>query len=409
MSSIESEDNFEVVTSHHQSRTVINITKHVKRVEESVDKKVLRLQHSPIAQRNEETRNQQRVHAHSMFHQNIILKNEDFHEAASEATVLSSEADEKLNRHVLKIGLTTGASSKSANKCFSQKFVSTMSINQEQSICSSGIKPFDGNLSDDQKLVLSDGASQRALKNKNEMKLLNANVKGTMMSGKCSPYDDHLDSGTCSDAEFVSLQPSYQSPQPPPVPPKGIRTLRHHVLSDSFSSDASSASSSDSVQISSSGNHLVSPDLIRSIAEQQRSALLPSSLLIDIRNHPVAFSEEDDQDDQDDKLSNDEGESNYGDLELSASDSVSEKLMMDFYSGDDYLKFHINEHLSYDLDACKLMIHDESDESFAGIKDLRSGTSTIRSAKGTIRGVKNRVRNGIATFLQMQQTTVKVN
>lgn len=408
MSSKESEDNFEVFTSHHQSRTIINIRKHVKRVEEIVDKKVLLLQHSSKPQRNEETRNEHRTHARNMFHQNITMRNEDFHEAASEATVLSSEADEKLNRHVLKIGLSE-VKSKSANKCFSHKITSTMSINQERSIGNGGIiKPFDGNLSDDQKLVLSvtDGASQCAIKNKNEMKLLNANVKGTLTSGKCSPYDDHLDSGTCSDAEVVSFQSFSQSPQPPPVPPKGIRSLRHHVLSDSFSSDASSASSSDSVQMSSSGNHLVSPDLIRSIDEQRRSALLPSSLLIDIRNHPVAYSEEDDQD----KMSNDEHESSYGDLGLSASsDSVSEKLMMDFYSSDDFLKFHINEHLSYDLDACKMMIHDESDESFAGIKDLRSGTSTIRSAKGTIRGVKNRVRNGIATFLQMQQTTVKVN
>lgn len=409
MSSKESEDNFIVFTSHRQSRTIINITKHVKQVEESVDKKVLLLEHSPsLTRNNEETRNQHRLHARSMFHQNITMKNDDFHVAASEATVLSSEADEKLNRHVLKIGLVEASSNlKSANKSFSQKYSSTMSFNQEQSICSSEIKPYDGNLSDDQKLVLSvsdGGASKCAMKNKKQMKLLNGNVKGTLTSGKCSPFDDHLDSGTCSDAEVVSCQPSSQSPQPPPVPQKGARSLRHHVLSDSFSSDASSASSTDSVQLSSSGNHLVSPDLIRSIDEQHRSALLPSSLLIDIRNHPVTLSGEDDQD----KLSNDEQESNYDDLGLSASDSVSENLMMDFYSGDDYLKFHINEHLSYDLDACKVMIHDESDESFAGIKDLRSGTSTIRSAKGTIRGVKNRVRNGIATFLQMQQTTVKV-
>lgn len=51
------------------------------------------------------------------------------------------------------------------------------------------------------------------------------------------------------------------------------------------------------------------------------------------------------------------------------------------------------------------------DDAFAGYKDIRCGsaTSTIRSSKGTVRGVKNRVRNGIATFLQLQQPNVKVS
>ncbi|XP_077289494.1 glutaredoxin domain-containing cysteine-rich protein CG31559 [Arctopsyche grandis] len=52
---------------------------------------------------------------------------------------------------------------------------------------------------------------------------------------------------------------------------------------------------------------------------------------------------------------------------------------------------------------------DDNGEYFAGFKDYRNEDtpSTIRSAKGTIRGVKNRVRAGIATFLQMQNTTAK--
>lgn len=76
------------------------------------------------------------------------------------------------------------------------------------------------------------------------------------------------------------------------------------------------------------------------------------------------------------------------------------------YENDKYYNFHINE---YVLD----IIKDQptkccDDDSFAGYKDIENGTSTIRSSKGTVRGVKNRVRNGIATFLQMQQTNIKV-
>lgn len=83
------------------------------------------------------------------------------------------------------------------------------------------------------------------------------------------------------------------------------------------------------------------------------------------------------------------------------------------YENDKFYKFHINERdvddeinaNGFDSDfpaVCK------DDESFAGYKELNGGTSTIRSSKGTVRGVKNRVRNGITTFLQMQQTNVKV-
>lgn len=407
MSSQELSSNFKVIASpHHQTRTIIKISKHEKRVEESNDKKISQHHQQQSTLSNEATNDQHRMHTESMFQRNIALRNEDFQEAASEVKVLSSESDENLHRHVLNIDLSHPLSN-SANhsKCLSRKNITTMSINQDH--CDRKLKPFDGNLSDDQKLVLSvsDGASQCAIKNKNEMKLLNANVKGISLSGKCSPYEDHLDSGTCSDAEVISFQSSSESPQPPPVPPKGNRSMRQkqHVLSDSFSSDASSASSSDSVQISRLGSHLVSPDLIRSINDQHKTALLPTSLLLDIRNHPASFNDGEDQD----KELQDEDESNY--LDLCNSDTVNEKMMMNYYSGDSFYKFHMNEHLSYDLEDCKVMIHDESDESFAGIKDLRSGTSTIRSAKGTIRGVKNRVRNGIATFLQMQQTTVKVS
>lgn len=110
------------------------------------------------------------------------------------------------------------------------------------------------------------------------------------------------------------------------------------------------------------------------------------------------------------------------------------------YENDRFYTFHINERTAADADgtaagsdpdssgASLLSSLSEEDSCFAGIRELNrlgggsllgggcatsggsgtGGTSTIRSAKGTVRGVKNRVRNGIATFLQMQQTNVKV-
>ncbi|XP_065574562.1 glutaredoxin domain-containing cysteine-rich protein CG31559-like [Artemia franciscana] len=52
--------------------------------------------------------------------------------------------------------------------------------------------------------------------------------------------------------------------------------------------------------------------------------------------------------------------------------------------------------------SCDSYISEESENSFAGIKDLleQDICSVIRSGKGTVRGVRNRVRAGIATFLQ---------
>ncbi|XP_034484425.1 glutaredoxin domain-containing cysteine-rich protein CG31559 [Drosophila innubila] len=85
------------------------------------------------------------------------------------------------------------------------------------------------------------------------------------------------------------------------------------------------------------------------------------------------------------------------------------------YADDQYYSFHINEHENFSSFArhgegqgelARLTEHEQHDV-FAGYRDVRSSASstqsTIRSAKGTVRGVKNRVRNGIATFLQLQQ------
>ncbi|XP_061397925.1 glutaredoxin domain-containing cysteine-rich protein CG12206-like [Musca vetustissima] len=100
------------------------------------------------------------------------------------------------------------------------------------------------------------------------------------------------------------------------------------------------------------------------------------------------------------------------------------------YEADKYYNFHVNEHENFrsfgnnsnganngfsESGNESLSEYDSrsslSDDVFAGYKDLRCGsaTSTIRSNKGTVRGVKNRVRNGIATFLQLQQPNMKVS
>lgn len=391
-------------SQHRPTRTIIKI----KEVGgENDNEEGLRKQHSP---RNSETSSEK------LFQRNIMLAREDFQEAASVATFTSSESNESLRRFITKINILPSASER-IDKCRPRKNVSIMSINPDPSSCNGGLmmvqKTFDGNLSDDQKLVLNisaDRVDECEKKKKNEMELSNENVNRIMLSGQCSPCEDHLDSGTCSDAELN---------QPPPIPPKGIKmnNLKHHMLSDSFCSDASSASSSDSMQynMTLAQSHLLSPDLIRSIDDHHKSAKtestapLPTSLLMDIQNRSM-ISQLKDESSSDDDDETDDQESNYEDLVLCNRDSVNdEKLLMNFYNDDKFYKFHMNEHLSSALDACNLLSHDESDENFAGLKDISSRTATIRSAKGTIRGVKNRVRNGIATFLQMQQTTVKVS
>lgn len=85
------------------------------------------------------------------------------------------------------------------------------------------------------------------------------------------------------------------------------------------------------------------------------------------------------------------------------------------YENDKYISFHLNECVKSNgnVSGFKDVKQSEAaadDDTFAGYKDVcvTNAPSTIRSSKGTIRGVKNRVRNGIATFLQMQQTNVKV-
>ncbi|XP_016952111.1 glutaredoxin domain-containing cysteine-rich protein CG12206 [Drosophila biarmipes] len=90
------------------------------------------------------------------------------------------------------------------------------------------------------------------------------------------------------------------------------------------------------------------------------------------------------------------------------------------YEADGYYTFHVHEHENFrsfgsnssNEYETQAFAEEPQDEDFAGYRDVRTegkryGNSTIRSAKGTVRGVKNRVRNGVATFLQLQQPNVK--
>lgn len=381
-----------------------------------------------------------------------VVRDEDFQETpptSSVAPFSSMKSDQNSNRYVLKIDIvqqqqqvqsatTTTTTGQEQQR---ESNISVMSINQE---CNNRVmmvpSSFDGNLSDDQKLVLNisaDGTSSICGVAKAK------NINRIMLSDSFSNSDDHLDSGTCSDADInVFHSPTSESPQPPPLPPKlngksssarqQQQQKEQQMLSDSFYSDASSASSSDSMQyngsltIHSNGNHhLVSPDLIRSIdhhsnsdsknscrgvigsdgsnsSSEQNSSPLPISLLMDIRSRSLKFNDEDGDDEE---TTSDENEDH--ELIMCNSAMSDEKLVI--FSDDKSYKFHINEHLSNSIEDCHIMAHDESDENFAGYKDIHSRTATIRSAKGTIRGVKNRVRNGIKTFLLNSSTTVRVS
>ncbi|KAJ2945217.1 hypothetical protein O0L34_g9288 [Tuta absoluta] len=87
-----------------------------------------------------------------------------------------------------------------------------------------------------------------------------------------------------------------------------------------------------------------------------------------------------------------------------------------YFDTDKFYDFHLNEKQFDDDKSVKsdsVGVKSDCDASeveyFAGVKDFKvdEAPSTIRSSKGTIRGVKNRVRAGIATFLQMQNTSAK--
>lgn len=286
-------------------------------------------------------------------------------------------------------------------------------------------------------------------------------------SEPCSPSDT-LDSGTGSDLENTPSTNHVQSHQIGKTMRfsttmnnhhNDLHHLNHHhqrgingERSDAYNIDSEESETSlscDSLNSGESHRHISSPnDYHRhhkhhtrtNIASNNTSSLyisddhhtnhqitkigfLPHSLLRDIRDRStnrLSSGESDESTSQVSEVSENAYTSNYA-VSSSSSDDRNdhgndnqhqqyvEKMVAKNtgYENDKYYNFHINE---YVLD----IIKDEpankcrDDDSFAGYKDIENGTSTIRSSKGTVRGVKNRVRNGIATFLQMQQSNVKV-
>lgn len=224
-------------------------------------------------------------------------------------------------------------------------------------------------------------------------------IPNTMRSsGQCSP--DTLDSGTCSDMEATppplpkkmskipapagssgSVSPVQQqgtsTPSGSPQPPVngGTRHVRNGSVTDSEESESSLSCDS-----------LNCAEVLGDKSESGKM-LLPDSLLKDIRKRSAEQDSEKMVDFTIDTMQRD-------DLE-------DEKDLDPIYDTDRFYKFYINEYVQDPVTQGEPKIVD-TDESFAGYRDIHSGTSTIRSSKGTIRGVKNRVRNGIVTFQQMQ-------
>lgn len=259
-----------------------------------------------------------------------------------------------------------------------------------------------------------------------------------MTSGQ---YSSDMDSGTCSDIEIIT---------PPPLPKKMSSkskaislsstlvanadntnhtdtdnnnhndddyniNLKHMMITnsshnravsftDSESSSSESSLSCDSLS-SQEQNTIINDTIVRSPI-----SFLPDSLLKDIRECKLKLANSD----SNNKFVNNNDNEYVPQSFLNQLNKVSFNIMKDCdtnndicYETDKYYKFHLNEHITDDINLKTLSNSSassitENDESFAGYKDIHSGTSTIRSSKGTIRGVKNRVRNGIATFLQMQ-------
>lgn len=250
-------------------------------------------------------------------------------------------------------------------------------------------------------------------------------------SGQCSPSST-MDSGTCSDMENT------METTPPPLPKKnsaknkGI-TLKYttgHIRRGSFTDSEESESSLSCDSLNSGDiivvNKMSNPpirmtpmtalndfDKDNDDNESTKLICLPDSLLRDIRdrsNNKFCASElitmtKSEQNGMDNNKIVYNRVKIKSDTTSTTSDTYKNSKI---YENDKFYKFHINESVLNVIDEISPQnIH--ADESFAGYKDINSRTSTIRSSKGTVRGVKNRVRNGIATFLQMQHSNVKVS
>lgn len=269
-----------------------------------------------------------------------------------------------------------------------------------------------------------------------------------MTSGQCSPSDT-LDSGTCSDMENNSNNNSTSnSVTPPPIPKKAGTKIKMHlkttkVITQEDSLDGAtnedlhhhtrtgSLTDSEESESSLSYDSLNSSEFARTIMTPPSPPLPSSNLLDDSVPSKLSFLPDSLlRDIRDRKFTNTNKESNgmpfMNGLKMKTTDQLPSKdelrdrnktcvlITQDktdniarTFENDKFYTFHINEKDvdDLDLDHGPKILRD--DETFAGYRDIHSGTSTIRSSKGTVRGVKNRVRNGIATFLQMQQSNVK--
>lgn len=257
-------------------------------------------------------------------------------------------------------------------------------------------------------------------------------------SGQCSPNSNiDMDSGTCSDME------SAMETTPPPLPKKSstkikgtslkhtIGHLRRSSFTDSEESESSlscdSLNSGDIIVVNKISNPPIRMTPMSTLndfdkdnvdSESTKLICLPDSLLRDIRDRSSKHSASDlitmtksEQNDSDNNNKN-----LYTRVKIKTGTKSAQDICIDddtykmakIYENDKFYKFHINESVLNVIDEISPQnIH--ADESFAGYKDINSRTSTICSSKGTVRGVKNRVRNGIATFLQMQHSNVKVS
>ncbi|XP_018330548.1 glutaredoxin domain-containing cysteine-rich protein CG31559-like [Agrilus planipennis] len=260
---------------------------------------------------------------------------------------------------------------------------------------------------------------------------------GTMTSGQVSPSDT-LDSGTCSDLDGT----------PPPLPRKknsGVSITvinnQHKRVSSIASSgvDADSDDNDSNVSYDSLNSGDVQSEFTRKSPEPktEEKSIFPQNLLQDIRDRTVKLTQVDiehSSDEQEEltetrsvivppvitheklKGGNFENvsrghivdESTYEERKQKEIHQEMVRVFNDLaFDSDKLIKFHLNEHHSDDDTKSVQKSSARDDESFAGYRDYLGvdGAATIRSAKGTIRGVKNRVRAGIATFLQIGNTT----
>lgn len=177
--------------------------------------------------------------------------------------------------------------------------------------------------------------------------------------------------------------------------------------------------------------HFDHHDIINDHLEVATAGSLPDSLLRDIRGRSLKFNDDETEEDEVDHVDlyrHQHMASKEAKLALRTPNGGRKRVdifatqhLGSDYEDDKFYSFHINERIGNgvsedgETDSMgSLGATADEDESFAGYKELKglgqhSAMSTIRSSKGTVRGVKNRVRNGIATFLQMQHAGVKVS